>query len=358
MPRHADSGRDVRIRQYLPTIEGLESRVVLSTSSQQAAIVAQVRHEATAFASEVKGLELKSQATPQQFQALRDDARAISLAASATNAASGLVSGQALAVTLQLDRSPLYGSLQASGWNTVTTRVTTTLQSLGASQPLIDQTIADMKAIAASAGVSSDDFATFTRDFNTLRDGISYLNRNIQYNSGYYHIEDPALFYTQHLRGFFRDWAAQKNVADASMSASLRSALAALGSNHSAQATLRRDVASLEGLGAVVPSASNRQIDQAYLQAVTQSVPSSAELAQFRSTLLNILGPAASGTRLVQVDQLVADASTTASAMQQSTSVLTSLVNAIGIDVDAGRGESLDPFKIVLYPPAAGPANA
>ncbi len=352
MSRHDPTGRDLRTRRYLPTIEGLESREVLSTASQQAAIVAQVRHEASAFASEVKGLELKSQATPQQFQALRDDARAISLAATAANLNPGVANVQALAATLQLDRSPLYGSLQTSGWNTVTTRVTTTLQALGASQPLIDQTISDMKAIAASAGVTSDDFATFTRDFNTLRDGISYLDRSTQYNSGYYHIEDPAYFYTEHLRGFFRDWAVQKNVADAAVAASLRSTLAALGSNRAAQATLRRDVASLEGLGAVVPSSSNSQLDQAYLTAVTQGVPSSAELAQLRSTLLNILGPAASGTRLAQVNQLVSEASATASAMQHSTTVLTSLGNAIGIDVDAGRGEPLDPFKIVIYPPA------
>jgi hypothetical protein len=337
-------------------VEGLESRQLLSwifpgsTASQQAARAAIVRHEANVFASELQSLELKSQATPQQFLALRDDARAISLTASATTIPAAVATGRALPVTLQLDRSPLYGSLQDLGWNVVSTRVTTTLASLGVSQSLTNQTIADMKSIAASAGVTASDFDTFTDDFNTLRNGLAYLNRNSLYNTRHYHIEDPAFFYAEHLRGFFRGWAEQKNAAEASLQADLQSTLATIGADRTVQAAVRRDVSILERLGATVTSTANAQLDQAYLAAFARGLPVSQDLDQLRSSILTLLGPAGVGDRLRLANQLVSDAPIIARAAGASLSSFTTLVNATGIVVNAGGDETLDPFKIVIYP--------
>ena len=131
MDRSNCRGRD-KVRRFVPAIEGLEVRKLpssfapissatlfpgstafgtYSSSSQQlAARAAIVRHEYDRHVGEVKTLELKSQATPAEFLSLRDDARAISLAASAANLPHSTASTTAVDVSLQLDRSPLYGS--------------------------------------------------------------------------------------------------------------------------------------------------------------------------------------------------------------------------------------------------------
>jgi hypothetical protein len=73
------------------------------------------------------------------------------------------------------DATKAYGWVGGSGWGVVSARVTTNLDSLAVPQPLIDRTLADMKTLAVSAGVSADGFQTFTSDFNTLRDGEQSL---------------------------------------------------------------------------------------------------------------------------------------------------------------------------------------
>src|SRR5262249_44586073 len=176
-----------------------------------------VRHEYDQYVGELKSLELASRATPEELLALRDDARAISAIASSAHLPRPAAQDTALAVSLQLDRSPLYGAARDSGWSVVTSRLTTSLNSLGVPQPLIDQTIADMKALATSAGVSEDQFQTFTNDFDALRNAESSLPPNTSY-----HFEDPGLYYTQHLRGFFRGWGVEKVGAEARLQRDLR----------------------------------------------------------------------------------------------------------------------------------------
>jgi hypothetical protein len=225
-PRRRDHNRQDRF--VAPGIEGLESRQLpslfppissyslFSSNQQLTAKAAIVRHHYDQYVSELKTLELKSQAAPEEFLALRDDARAISAAASAANLPPAAASNTAVDVSLQLDRSPLYGSAKDSGWAVVSARVTTNLDSLDVPQPLIDRTLADMKAIADSAGVSSAAFQSFTNDFYTLRDAESSLPSN-----PYYHFEDPGLYYSQHLRGFFRHWGIQKVAAETKLKSDL-----------------------------------------------------------------------------------------------------------------------------------------
>jgi hypothetical protein len=146
----------------LQPLSGSGSYGSYSSSSQLSAQAAIVLHEYDQYVGELKTLELKSQATPAEFLALRDDVRAISVAASAAKLPASAAKGTAADVSLQLDRSPLYGSATAAGWGVVSARVTTNLDSLGVTQPLIDQTIADMKALANSANVSTAEFQAFT----------------------------------------------------------------------------------------------------------------------------------------------------------------------------------------------------
>jgi hypothetical protein len=101
MDWHDRTHRRNRDHRVIPTALGLESRQLLSffapfsgastsffgysSSNQQlAARAAIVRHEYDTYVSTLKALELGSQATPEEFRALRDDAREISATAAAT----------------------------------------------------------------------------------------------------------------------------------------------------------------------------------------------------------------------------------------------------------------------------------
>jgi hypothetical protein len=358
MDRHNRPHGHNRYRRFVPSAEGLETRQVLSSynpfstdslwpysspSQQFASQVAFVRHEYDRYVSELKSLELKSQATPEELLALRDDARAISAAASSTNLPQATAHNTAVAVSLQLDRSPLYGAAQDSGWGVVTARLTANLDSLDVPQPLIDQTLADMKALATSAGASSDDFQTFTNDFYALRNAESSL----QPNTGY-HFEDPGLYFTQHLRGFFRGWGIQKVAAEANLQRDLRTVQTENQAGAAGGAVLHRDAHLLVGLGGAVPSATNQQLVDAYLAAFAEGVPTPQVLSQLQSNLVTILGPAGNPPRITAVDRLVADAPAFARATGAPSSSVQTIVDDVGTLVNAGGGQTLNPFKVTI----------
>ncbi len=352
-----------RGRSLAPGIEPLPSRQLLSlftpissfnlfpgstsygSSGQQLAVQAAiVRHEYNTYVGELKSLELNSQATPQEFLALRDDARAISAAASAANLSIGTAAAKTTAVdvSLQLDRSPLYGLATDSGWSVVSSRVTANLESLDVPQPLIDQTLADMKALAGSAGVSPAEFQTFTNDFYALRDSESTLPAN-----PYYHFEDPGLYFSQHLRGFFRSWGTQKVAAEAKLQSDLRTIQSASAAGAGA-AVLHRDLHLLESLGAAVPSATNRQLESTYVAAFAAGSPTAQDVSQLRSNLITILGPVATAGRVASIDRLAADAPALFAAAGESVSSIQTLVDDVGAVVDSGGGETLNPFKVTI----------
>jgi hypothetical protein len=321
-----------------------------STSSQQFnSRVAFVRHEYDQCVGELKSLELASQATPEELLALRDDARAISAAASSANLPDAAAQNTALDVSLQLDRSPLYGSARDSGWSVVASRLTANLDELGVPQPIIDQTLVDMKNLATSAGVSPAEFQTFTDDFNALRNAESSLPPNT-----YYHFEDPGLYDTQHLRVFFRGWGVQKVAAQAQIHRDVKAIQGENQAGAAGEAVLNRDAHLLEGLGAAVPSATNRQLDDAYAAAFGAGVPTPSVLSQLKSNLVTILGPAATPPRITAVDRLVADAPASARATGAPSSAVQTIVNDVGTLVDAGGGQTLNPFKVTIHHIADG----
>jgi hypothetical protein len=134
----------------------------------------------------------------------------------------------------------------------VSARVTTNLDTLDVPQPLIDRTLTVIKTLATSAGVRAGELQTFTNYFYTLRDGESSLPSN-----PYYHFEDAGLFYTQHLRGFFRHWRLQKVAAEAKLKVDLQTTKSATQVDAAGAAVLHRDARLLESLGAAVPSTTN-----------------------------------------------------------------------------------------------------
>jgi hypothetical protein len=339
-------------RRFGPSVEGLETRqlpsffALYSYSSNQLAYQASVvRHEYDQYVSELKRLELQSQATPAEFLALRNDARAISAAASPTNLSPAAVQYKAVEVSLQLDRSPLYGWLGDSGWAEMSARLMTNLGGLNVPQPLISQTVTDMRAIAVSAGIDPYGYANFTNDFDTLRNAEQTLPSN-----PYYHFKDPGLYYTQHLRGFFRGWGVQKVGAESKLRDDLRTVQAQTQPGPAGAAVLDRDVQILQGLGAAVPSTTNQQLDNTYVAVFDQGVPGAQALSQLRSNLVTILGPAGTPARVKSVDRLVADAPAFFQATGASASNVQTIVTDVGALVNAGGGESLNPLKITIQP--------
>ena len=349
MDRPCQRDRD-RVHRFVPRGEALEYRKVLSyfvpfgsysgSSQQLAAQAAIVRHEYDQYVGELKALELKSQATPTEYLALRDDARAISAAASAANLPSADAKATAVEVSLQLDRSPLYGSATDAGWALVTARVTTNLDRLLVPAPLIDQTLADMKALASSANVSPDEFQTFTNDFNTLRASEAYLTSN-----PYYHFEDPGLYYTQHLRGFFRHWGVQKVAASAKLQGDLHAIESAVPTGLAGANVLHRDAHLLESLGAAVPSATNAQLDDAYLAVFAEGVPTAASVSALRSNLLNIVGPVATKSRIASINRLAGDSPAFARAAGGSISAIETIVADVAAVVNSGRWRDAQPIQ-------------
>ncbi len=275
MDRHDRPNRQVRQHHFGPSVEALESRQLLSffspygySSNQLYYQASVVRHEYDQYVSELKQLELQSQATPAEYLALRNDARGISTEASPTGLSASAVQYKAVEVSLQLDRSPLYGWLDDAGWSEMSTQLTANLSGLNIPQPLIDQTVSDMRTLAVSAGVNPYGFDTFTNDFDTLRNGEQTLPSN-----PYGHFEDPSLYYTQHLRGFFRGWGVQKVEARAKLQTDLHTIEGATPSSPAGAAVLQRDVQILKSLGAAVPSTTNQQFGNTYVAAFDQGAP-------------------------------------------------------------------------------------
>ncbi len=341
MSRHA------RFHRRTPIVENLEERRLPSffgsSYSNQVYYQAQiVRHEYDQYVSEVKRLELASRATPAEYLALRDDARAISADASAAGLPTTTAQLKAVSATLILDRAPLDGSFDNAAWTEVTTRLSGTLDGLHVPQTLIVQTVADMRTLADSAGVDPFGFSTFTDDFNTLRNG----EQSLPANSGY-HFEDPGLFYSQHLRGFFRGWGTQKKNArtqlDRDLAAIERLSPAGAG-------VIRRDASILESLSAWVPSSTMNRLNAAYLAAFAQGTPSAASLSSLRSTLAGILGPAATPHRLNSIGRLVIDAPALETAVADSSTAVQTIVRDVAALVDAGGGETLNPFRVTIQP--------
>lgn len=340
-------------RRCLPAVEDLEGRQLLSAaSSSNAARVNLVRHEYHVFVSNLQQLELKSKATPAEAGALRDDAREISQDASATTLPLPAAQTKALAASLQLDRAPLNGWVGDLGWEAIRVRLDDNLSGLNVPPALVDQTIADMRAIARSAGVASFEAQHLDSDSARLLNGEQYLGSN-----SYYDFPDPRLYYTQHLRGFFQGGSAEKVAAQAKRNSDLRQLQVAEGGNGADATVLHRDARLLEVIGATLTNDANAQFGDTFVAAFAQGDPSEQELAQLPGQLRAALGPGASRTTLANVDQLAADAPTFFRAVGSSVENVRLVVDDVQALVAAGGAAPLDPFKIQIVR-TASPSSA
>ncbi len=351
---HDQADRKARSRRRFPAaVETLEDRRLLSyygsynSYYNQTYYQAQiVRHQYDQFVSEVKRIELASQATPAEYLALRDDARAISNTATPDPGLSRqAVQYKAVETSLELDRAPLYGWLGNSGWAGINARLTSDLSGLNVPSTLIAQTVADMRTLATSANVGPFDYAAVTNDFTSLRNA----EQSLPSSSGY-HFEDPSLFYTQHLRGFFRGWGVQKVQARGQLDRDLHAAQSQAVTSPAGAVVVTRDVGILQKIGAAIPSTTNETFGATYVAAFAQGPPSPTAVAQLGTSLVTVLGPAATPSRVAWVDRLANDAPAFDQALGGSASSIATIVADVAALVDAGSGESLNPFKINVRP--------
>jgi hypothetical protein len=174
--------------------------------------------------------------------------------------------------------------------------------------------------------------------------------RTISSNT-YYHFEDPGLYYTQHLRGFFRHWGKQKLAAVAKLEGDLLAIESAAHAGPAGATVLRHDAHLLEKLGAAVPSTTIAQLDDAYLAVFAEGVPTVAGVSAFRSNLVDILGPVATPLRIASINRLASDAPAFAQATGGSISAVETILTDVAAVVNAGAGETLNPFKITIVQP-------
>jgi hypothetical protein len=207
---------------------------------------------------------------------------------------------------------------------------------------IINQTVVDMKAAALSAGVDPG-----TADILDAQIASVQSARNQLYggNSGYSY-RDPEVYYTQHLRGFFRGWADQKTQDQAKLNADV--ATVSRGSSTSA-AVLNGDLGRLEVLGAAITSDASAQLTTSYIIAFAQGSPSPTSLATFRASAISALGTTANKARVATLNKLIADAPAFYTAAGSFANVQTIVTDTQAV-IEDGQGSSLNPFLIVIRP--------
>jgi hypothetical protein len=333
-------------RRFTPQVDGLEARELLttagSTSSYQNSIA---KHAYDQFTSLLQRIEFSSLATPAQYLALRDDTRAISQAVSAPGArVSGQVAqNEVITATVLIDRSLLQGWLSDQGWNEIRQRLGVDLSGLNVPPAVLDKTVVDLKSAAVSAGVdpgTADILDVQIASVQSARNQLHGGTSGISYR-------DPEVYYTQHLRGFFRGWAVQKTNDQAKLHADVARISAG---SPGASAVLNRDISRLTQLTSAITSDANDDFTTAYITAFAQGSPSPTALATFHASAISALGTTANPPRVAILNKLTADAPAFFTAAASSSANVQTIAIDTQAVVDDGQGSSLNPFLIVIRP--------
>jgi hypothetical protein len=333
-------------RRRVLALEAMEGRRLLTTSSVTS-LVTRARHKYHEYVSELQHVELGSRATAADEMALRDAARSISAAAAGASLAPAAAQSKALAATLQLDHAPLDGPLSAPGWAAIRARLAADLDGTGVPPDLIDAAIAAMQSVARSAGVTADELGTLSAKEDSYQEARNALP------SGAASLPDPGLYYTQHLRGFFRGGDAQRRVDQAKLSADLRAIAGRAHDTPAASGVLHRDAQLLEQVEAAVTSQAARQIGDAFVATFAQGTPGALDVARLDAEIRALLGPGASPALLGAADRLAADAPAFSAAVGSPADVRTIAADLLALVADGG-GSPPNPFKIQIGPASPG----
>ncbi len=330
-------------RGFIPRVQDLECRLLLTTTSSNLAyLMGRAQHANDVFVGDLKGLELRSHATTAEYQALRNDALAISQDASKTTLGRQSAQSKALAASLQLDECPLNGWVGNKGWATIESRLTSDLDGLNVPPALIDQTITDMRSIAESAGVSAVEEQHLQNDMDALQDARLRLP---SYDS---HFPDPRIYYTQHLRRFFRGDISQRKQESADLDKALQTTESGAGDSAAQANILKRDAISLEKIGAALTTEQDQQLSDAYVAAFSHGAPTVSDLAQLRQEFNSVLNTRADAATRNEAGRLLSDATSFYSASGASVAAIRTVVGDVAALVAAGGAAPPNPFKIQI----------
>jgi len=328
-----------------PACEPLESRRLLSTTatsaaSHHAAVVNYARREFHAFQAEVRELQGPSRVTPAEFAALRDDARAIGAAARPDPTLTPrAVAAKALVATIQLNRAPQEGWLGDPGWSEVRDRVGANLDGLNIPAPLIDRTVADMQAVARSAGATLESYLAYTHAADTLRDAEDHLG------NGDPSFPDPGAYFNTHLRGYVHGWQAETRGAQAHLAADLRTIHADAHAAPADAAALGRDVGLLAGIGGRVTGGAFAQLGDAYAATFAGGAAGLGDAGREGADLNAALGTGGAADDAA-IAQLAADAPATYRAAGSAEAHIRTLVADLQALAVAGGASTPDPFRV------------
>ena len=356
MDRHDRRDRQRRPHQFAPSVEGLEGRQLPSlfgTSSNQIAYQASiVRHEYDQYVGELKRLELASQATPAEYLALRDDARAISAAASGANLS--VSDARYKTVAASLDPRPFpplrLGRRRRLGRGVVPADDDPRWPP-GPPAPHRP----DGHRHARPRGLGRESARTGSpRSPTTSTPCATASNRSPRtraITSRTRASTTPSTSAASSAAGASRRWRPRRSSSGTSPRSVDRP-----GPAPRVRPCSIGTPRLLEGLGAAVPSATKDQFNATYVSAFAQGrrrlrdSPSSGRISS-----ASWARPAPRG-RVASVGRLVADAPAFYVASGESESNIQTIVTDVGTLVDAGGGETLNPFKVTIQPGRATPA--
>ena len=333
-PRTGLSGRRLHA-----VLERLESREQPAASGSTSLFVTAAYGQ---FIDDLHTLETRSKATPTEYLALRDDARMISQAASAASLNLSTAQTKANLASTILDRSVLDGSLGPAGWADVQARLTTDLSGLGVSQPLINQTFADIQATASSSRVTAADYQQLSKDMSALSTSEE-IPGNLSYGD-----MDPSLYLAQHLGGFFRGWAVQRTTDVATLKSDLKTIPSSVDASSADRAALQQEVQLLEKIGAKIPSASNAQLLSIYGGISYDTTGQVVSASQVGESIESTLGGSIKPAQGAEIEKILTNAPKAYQAVGASPTNLATITNDVQAVVNDGVSSAPNPFKVVV----------
>lgn len=349
--------RSLRARTGRPGCEPLEGRALLAatpvpTAGSPSAYSSQYQYQAYMssigaldnYTSILARIESRSHVTPAESLALRDDARAIGAAIAAAGTAPSVAAARAGQITSLLDSAPIDGSFAAQDWADEEARLAGLVAGLGVPDSLVARTIADMKALADSAGVSKGEayrFRVSINDYKASENNLSYYYGLNYLNS----LPDAHTFYTQHLAGFVPGGRAQARADRQRLGADESALAAASGANAHEAGALRSGIRRLELAEVRLTSGMIDQLGVAVADAFAGGAPTPAGLAALRAEVGTIL--ANSGTTAVaQADGAIGSLAVFARAPKFSSTSLTTVLADAARVVEAGGVGPSNPYLV------------
>jgi hypothetical protein len=289
-------------------------------------------------------IEHKSRATAAESLALRNDAKAIGAAIAAAGVAPSVAAARGAAITNLLASAPIDGWFGDQGWADEHNKLDKLVAGLGVSESLVTQTIADMRALAESAGVSKGEFYRLSVSINAYKS--SEKNLSYYYGLNYLNsLPDAHTFYAQHLAGFVPGAKAQAQADRQRLADDERALIDASGANATQAAALRGGIHRLELAETQVTSGAIDQLHRAIAAAFAGGEPGDPAIAALRAEAATILANSGA-VALAQADGAITSLAVYAGAPEAASAPIdTVLVDAARL-VEEGAVGPANPYRV------------